>query len=188
MEMPLRRLEDVFFLQRDQELIRQRRELAQLKETTEAISRASGITDELVLGKLVELNVRPETVAALSLVPLIEVAWADGELHDREKEAILRAARTSGISPGSMEHGLLSSWLKHRPPEELLTAWIHYVKGLRARMSPVELAHLRKALLDHADDVARAAGGFLGLTNPVSDAEKKILNLMDAAFDQAPSA
>lgn len=188
MKMPLRSLEDVFFLQRDQELIRQRRELAQLKETAETLSRASGITDDLVLRRLIELNVRPETVAALSLVPLIEVAWADGELHDREKDAILRAAGECGISPGSMEHGLLNSWLKQSPPEELLTAWIHYVKGLRARMSPMELAHLRKALLDHADDVARAAGGFLGLTNPVSAAEKKVLDAMKAAFDQSPSA
>ena len=36
-------------------------------------------------------------MTALALIPLVEVAWADESMDDREKEAILAAAADEGL-------------------------------------------------------------------------------------------
>ena len=69
-------------------------------------------------------------MAALALVPLVEVAWADGQLDRKERGAILERAKESGIGAGSMEHALLEAWLDRRPDPKLLTAWTHLVRGV----------------------------------------------------------
>ncbi|HOU92007.1 MAG TPA: hypothetical protein PLU22_13235, partial [Polyangiaceae bacterium] len=73
-------LEDAFFLAQDTVLVERLRALRKMQESKEALAAASGIASDAILSRLVELDVRPETVAALATVPLIEVAWADGEV------------------------------------------------------------------------------------------------------------
>jgi hypothetical protein len=67
-----------------------------------------------VIDVLVELDVHAETVAAFSIVPLIEVAWADGGIHDKERAAILKAAEERGIEIGSPNHDLFERWLDEK--------------------------------------------------------------------------
>ena len=88
-----RALENAFFLQEDMKLIERQRELGKLRETRRNLARVSGIRDEKVLDHLMALKIRPETLASLVLVPLVEVAWADGRLDEKEKKALLHAAR-----------------------------------------------------------------------------------------------
>src|SRR4029453_17743740 len=76
------------------------------------LSLASGITDRAVLRLLADLEVSSSVVAALALVPLVEVAWADGELAPEERASVLRASEAQGIRPGSRAHGLLASWME----------------------------------------------------------------------------
>ena len=76
------------------------------------------MTDDAVLDKLVELGLKPNTIAALSLVPLIEVAWADGEIQDNERTAILQGAHGKGLEEGTDGYELLQTWLKGKPPAE----------------------------------------------------------------------
>src|SRR4051812_10983509 len=47
------------------------------------LRKVSGMSDEAVLDRLVGLGLRANTIAALSLVPLIQVAWADGQVQDK---------------------------------------------------------------------------------------------------------
>ena len=45
-----------------------------------------------LVARLVEIGIRSDTLAALCLIPLVEVAWADGRLDPPEREALLAAA------------------------------------------------------------------------------------------------
>jgi len=47
----------------------------------------------------------PETVLALQLVPLAAVAWADGKIEPREREAVLKAAAAQGIEEPEIGDG-----------------------------------------------------------------------------------
>jgi hypothetical protein len=175
-------LEDRFFIERDRVLIEKQRELKKLEETRQALAEVSGITNQKVLQRLVDLKVQAETVASLAVVPLVEVAWADGRIDDKEREAIMRASTETGIAKGSPDYDLLDRWLTHRPEPELLEAWKHYIEGLCEMLTPEERESLRADLIDRARRVAEAAGGFLGLTSKVSDAERRMLESLEQAF------
>ena len=72
-----RSLEEEFFRREDARLKERLRGAAQRESAREALVRASGIKNPTVIDRLIALDVHPETVTALSLVPLVEVAWAE---------------------------------------------------------------------------------------------------------------
>jgi hypothetical protein len=177
-----RGLEDEFFRREDQRLMARLNELKAAETTRDALAKASGLTQPAVLDTLMSLGIRAETVAALSIVPLVEVAWADGSLDAKERGAILERARQSGMVPGSSEHALLEAWLERRPDPKLLTAWTHLVRGIRDQVSPDEATRLKTSLLEHARAVASASGGVLGFGAKVSQAEAAMLARLESAF------
>lgn len=181
-----RSLEDEFFRREDKRLLAKLDDLKAAEATREALAKASGITAPEVLDRLLALGVKAETVAALSLVPLVEVAWADGSLDARERRAVLDRARDSGVAPGSTAQGLLEAWLERRPDPKLLDAWTHMVRGIRAQLGAAEAARLKAGLLDQARAVASASGGVLGMGSKVSDAEAAMLARLEAAFAPGP--
>jgi hypothetical protein len=176
-----RRLEDAFFLQNDKSLIEKQKALKRMKETKDALRKASGIHNEAVLQKLVELDVRPETIASLSVIPLVEVAWADGSVSKSEEGAVLAGARKTGIKEHTMEYALLKQWLRHKPPVAMMDAWVHYVQGLCEKFNVREKNALKKEVLGNAQAVAEASGGVLGI-GAVSGEEKAVLAKLKKAF------
>ena len=177
-----RRLEDAFFLERDAKLIEQRKKLEQLQKTKEELAKTSGIKNPKVLDKLVELSITPNLLSSLLVLPLLEVAWADGELDHKEREAVLKASADGGLVKGSLDYQLLESWLKEKPSKHFLDAWLYYMEGLREVLTQEELDNLKVAFLDRARGVAESAGGFLGLGNKVSEKEQAVLKKMEKAF------
>jgi hypothetical protein len=176
------KLDDLFFLKEDQKLIDQLKALKKFKETKEALSEISGIKNEHILQKLVELQVRPETLTSLSLIPLVEVAWADGNVDIKEKGLVLSCAIKMGFHKGGPDYEILSQWMTHRPSVELLDAWIHYIQGLCEKLTSEEKSELKKELIENTRSVAMASGGFLGLGNRISNAESVVLDKLESAF------
>jgi hypothetical protein len=174
-----RALEDEFFRREDQRLLEHLTALRVAASTREALAKASGITDPVLLDMLVAHGIKAETVAALSFVPLLEVAWADGRLDAKERSAVLARAHESGVEPGSFAHGLLEAWLDRRPEPSLLTAWTQFVHGLRDRLSATETAAMKTALIERARSVATASGG---LFSKISSEEAAALDRLEHAF------
>lgn len=174
-----RSLEDEFFRREDKRLIEQLAALRAAEATREALGQASGITAPAVLDKLIELGIRAETVAALSIVPLVEVAWADGAMDAKERQAILERA---GVRPDSTAGALLASWLERRPEPNLVTAWTLLVQAMAEQLGPDEAAHVKTGLLERARAVAATAGGIFGVGSKISTAEAATLAKLEAAF------
>lgn len=175
-------LEEAFFReQNEKQLAELRAELA-AKKSKEELRTASGITDEKALDHLMSLGVSGQTLAALSLVPLIHVAWADGKMDDREREAVLFAAAGKGIESGSAGYQLLASWLDRKPEPVLFDAWRAYVKELSSSLVPGQRGLLKSQILAFAQTIAESAGGFLGMKS-VSAAEKEALAQIESAFE-----
>ena len=178
-----RSLEDEFFRREDQRLMERLNELKTAETIREALAKASGITKPAVLEKLIALGIRAETVAALSIVPLVEVAWADGVLDARERRVVVERA---GVARGSMEGDLLEAWLDRRPDPKLLTAWTHLVQGMCEHLDPDGAAGLKTGLLERASAVAAASGGLFGVGSKVSRSEAAMLAKLEAAFAPGP--
>jgi hypothetical protein len=182
MNLNRRTLENAFFLKEDAKIIARLKELRKLQETKEALAKVTGIQNEAVLQKLVDLDIRPETAVSLSLVPLVEVAWADGRISEKEKQAVLTATAKLGWAKGSTDYELLDRWLTHKPDPNLLEAWTHYVQDLCSRINEQKRNNLKAFLIDHARQVAQASGGILGLGDKISKAEDAVLDKLSAAF------
>ena len=175
-------LEEAFFAKQNERVKQQLRAKQEGQARREALAAASGIRDEGVLDKLVSLGLGAETLAALSLVPLVEVAWADGTMDAKERAAILAGIEKQGIAAASPAHELVEGWLSNRPDRQLLVAWKDYVKALAASLDAGALAALRSDLLGRARAVAEAAGGVLGLGSKISKAEEGVLRDLEQAF------
>jgi hypothetical protein len=176
-----RALEESFFQRRNEELLRRMKQELQTRQRKESLAAACGIQDDPVLENLVQANISAETVAALALVPLVVVAWADGEMDDRERKAVLSAAAQEGIAPATVCYELLESWLADPPDPTLITAWRDYVRVLSQRLAQPMLESFRAGILGRARNVARAAGGILGV-HRISNAEQRVLDELEAAF------
>jgi tellurite resistance protein len=178
-----RALEEAFFKKQHEQQLAKLRSEQERAETREALAAASGITDDPeLLDRLVALGIHAETLAALTLIPLVEVAWADGKMDAREREAILRGAESSGIQPGSPSYGLLEIWSHDRPAPELLETWKTYIRALVEELSADQKWHLEEKIIGRARAVAEAAGGFLGLGAKVSAEEEAMLAELEQAF------
>ncbi len=176
-----RALEESFFLQQDQKLLERLRAELQDAQQKDALVNAAGIRDEALLSSLLNLGLDAQTVAALTLAPLVEVAWAHGGIVREERMAVLQAAESHGVGPGTAAHELLEKWMNEKPGPELFSAWYDYVSTLRKTMDPKSFEKLRDNILDRAEQVAQAAGGFLGIVS-ISGKEKAVLSKLEKAF------
>lgn len=174
-------LEDEFFHKQSQKNLEALRDKLDKQTSKEELRTASGMTDDAVLDKLVDLGIGAQTVMALSLVPLISVAWADGKIQPEERDAILRGAHKKGIEKDSAAFELLDDWLARKPEDKLLDTWAAYIESLCSQLSEEEMQQLRSEVGRFARFVAEAAGGFLGISK-VSDAEEKMLARIEASF------
>jgi hypothetical protein len=136
--------------------------------------------EEHVLASLVQAGVRAETLAAVGLAPMIEVAWCDGAVSPEERDAVLNAAAKEGIKPDSAPYGLLKSWLDQRPDPHIIAAWKEYVRDVSRQMPADAVATMKKHMLDRVRKVATAAGGFLGLATISKQEQAKIDELTKA--------
>lgn len=175
-------LEEAFFARQNEALLRKLREDDQQHGSRTALATASGVTDEAVLDQLVALGIGSQTLTAFSLVPLVLVAWADGSLTTQERSAVLSGAQQAGLKAEDVGHKLLEQWLAEPPGAELLPAWKAYTQALTANMEPAARRALRDSVLGKAEAVADAAGGFLGLGNRVSAAERALMQDLATAF------
>jgi hypothetical protein len=174
-------MEDLFFFQQEKKLAEARKQLELMQETKENLSKVSGITDEAVLHRLIELDIRPDILATLLIIPLVEVAWSDGEIHEKERAFLLDSAQQDGMHTRNVDPEILQAWLKTKPSEALFEAWELYIQALSAQLSREERRKLKEEVLADARKIAEAAGGFLGF-GKVSDPEQEMLDKLEDAF------
>jgi hypothetical protein len=175
-------LEESFFAKENARLIEKLRSDQRQKSAREGLAAISGISDPGVLEELVKLGIGPETWLAVSLAPLVEVAWANGAVGAAERRAVLTAAEANSVVPGSPSYALLEGWLAKRPDARLLEAWGEYIVDVCSRLPASEREALKRQVVGRARAVAEAAGGILGLGRKVSESEERVLRELEKAF------
>ena len=166
-------LEEEYFWKKEQELIARLREEGRLERERRAL-RDQLDADESLLVVLQEAGVTPDRLALLHLAPLVEVAWAEGEVTRRERELILAMAERRGAEPGDPVHTQLKEWLDADPGAEFLDRMDRGTRALLDTLEPVARDAARTDLLKCCTLVAEAAGGILGMA-AVSPEERQAL-------------
>lgn len=175
-------LEDAYFAERDRELVQRLKSRLNAEELKHVLHYSVGLTDELADKGFAHLHSGIEVVAAMALLPLVEVAWCDGTVSPEEKAAVLRGAADMGIGADSPLHQFLHHWLDHRPSPAALEAWKSYVRAFVGMVEPAHAATAKQKIMGRAEKVARAAGGFLGFGDKISPAEHACLESLSQAF------
>lgn len=176
-----RALEEEYFRKRDRELVEKMRSAAESARAQAELERATGVHDPAALKELQELGFTPDTVALLPIVPLVEVAWAEGGVTDAERAAIEDVARQRGIAEGSAAWHQLDAWLATRPSPavlggagRLITAMLDAGAIQTRDLSGEDLVH-------YCERIAAASGGIFGLAlRSVSPEERVILSRVAA--------
>ena len=186
-------LKEQFFRERDLELLEYlRSQVVENEQQTQSselqlrnqLAEIAPIDEIEVLDELIRVGITAESFVALTLVPLVRVAWADGAIHDRERDAILQAAADEGIKVDSANYRLLEGWLDERPQPALLEAWRDYAMALARDLDAESLAAIRRITMDRARRIADSSGGILGLVGRISKEEELALIDLDRAFEK----
>ena len=157
-----RALEDEYFRRKDRELIEKIRQAGAAEQARQDMERKTGLSDPELLKELEGLGFTPDTVGLLPLVPLVQVAWAEGGVTDAERALVVRLARSRGIAAGSPGDDQLTRWLATRPAEAVFT---HAARLIRAMLeSGAEQTDLSADnLVKYCEEIAAASGGILGV-------------------------
>jgi pSer/pThr/pTyr-binding forkhead associated (FHA) protein len=107
------------------------------------------------------MGLRRTSAPVLSLLPLIEVAWADGVIQQDERDLILSISRYQfDFSDDAVD--MLDAWLSYRPRQEYLERGRAVLRALAEHAEAgVEVKSLGEVLA-FCDDVAKASGGLFG--------------------------
>lgn len=178
--------EEGYFRQKDVELADKLREVFQMKRDREDLRRLTGITSEEVLDRMMAVNARGQMLTAFKLLPLVEIAWADGGRDKREADAVIAAAIKHGVPPDSVALERIKEWLERGPDPEARKAWYMFAQELRKVLSPSELKTFRDDLVHTARQIAELSGGFFGMFLNLSQGEKHVLQKMTDALSETP--
>lgn len=177
-------LEDEYFHRKERELIEKMRAKAQAEQAQQALGAHTGVADAQILADLQELGYTTETISLLHLVPLVQMAWAEGNVSRRERDLIIEAARARGIESGSAADTQLQDWLTTRPSEALFSTTVRAIGAMFASRPESEREVGEKDLLAYLTSVASASGGVLGF-GAVSDQERAVLERVTAELENA---
>lgn len=169
-----RALEEDYFRRKEQELIAKMREKAASDAARDAISQRTGVADAQLLQDLHELGYTADTVSLLHVVPLVQMAWAEGGVSMRERDLIIEAARARGIETGSPADQMLAGWLATRPSDELFSTTLRAIAAMLASRPEAERNASEKDLVSYLSSIASASGGVLGW-GAVSAEERAVL-------------
>jgi hypothetical protein len=169
-----RALEEEYFHRKERELIARMREKAAAEAAQQQLGQHTGVADPQILAELHELGYTSDTISLLHVVPLVQMAWAEGHVSQRERDLIIEAARARGIESGSAADTQLAGWLAARPSEALFTATLRAIAAMLAARPDAEREAGHKDLLSYLTSIASASGGVLGF-GAVSDQERAVL-------------
>jgi hypothetical protein len=180
-----RKSEDDYFRRKEQELIDKLRQTTEAEAHRKGLAEAIGLENEQILDVLREMGFDRATVVVLFLVPLLQVAWSDGSITDRERALILEAAHAHGVKEGTPAHERLNEWLAARPPAQQFERALQVIRDLMIFQSTDARQTTTGKLLDACEQIAAASGGFLGLGSKVSAEEAAVMKRVASEIERA---
>jgi hypothetical protein len=175
----VRKREEEYFRRKDRELIERMRQQTETAASRQALESATGIHDPESLQDLEALGFTARTIALLPLVPVLQVAWAEGSISMAERELIIKLARARDIEPGTDADVQLQEWLDVRPAAAVFSKAGRLIAAMLDHPAGAELQVSADDLMKYCEQIAHASGGVFGFGS-VSAQEKAALEQVAA--------
>jgi tellurite resistance protein len=180
--------EEEYFLRAEAELLEKVRARVAKEAERRALGEYHGVEDQELLTAFEEAGYDRDTVQILHLVPILQVAWVDGEISAAERAEILKIAAARHVAEGSPAHGKLLAWLETPPSPEFFERTMKIITRLLELFPQEKREQMQSDVLSASLAVASASGGFLGFGSKVSADEKYLLEKFAADFEKARKA
>ena len=165
--------EEDYFRKKDRELVEKMRKAAAADRAQGELSAKTGLHDPAMIAELDALGFTPETISVLPLVPIVQMAWAEGGITKEERDLIVRFARSRGIGENSAADLRLTSWMTDRPSEAVFTRAGRLIRAMLDSGSDTSLH--ADDLVAYCETIASASGGVFGIGR-ISAEERKLLS------------
>lgn len=169
--------EEEYFWKKDQELIERMRRAAATEQANRDLGAKAGLNDPEMIQELQALGFTIDTVELLPLVPLIQIAWAEGGVSDAERQLVLKLARSRGVIEGSAADHQLSAWLASRPDTQVFTRATRLIRAMLSSSSPTQTGLTADDLVAYCESIAAASGGVLGMKR-ISAEERALISMI----------
>jgi hypothetical protein len=176
-----RALEEEYFRKKNRELVEKMQREGRNEEARREMGARIGLQDPEALGELQRLGFTPDTISLLPLVPVIQVAWADGHVEQGERAAVQKLARARGIAQGSAADHQLNAWLLDQPSVEVFASATRLIRALLDAPSERQGTVSADELVAYCEQIAAASGGLFGL-NKISAEERALLTRLADQF------
>jgi hypothetical protein len=169
-----RGLEEEYFRKREKALIEKfKQQVAQETERKQLVE-ATGVSDQKLLDTLQELGFTPDTARLLHLVPLVQVAWVDGDVTKSERDMIMEAAGLYGVEPNSPVYQQLTTWLDRCPTDQFFESALLIVRAMLQALPAEEQVSSEQELVALCTRLAKVSGGVFGISS-ISSKEQALL-------------
>jgi hypothetical protein len=175
--------EEEYFQRREQELIAKLQQGGREEAARRRMAERAGVGDQEILQELETLGFTADSVMLVHLVPLLQMAWAEGGVSDGERALIIEAARARGIEEGSDVDRQLAMWLATRPSADFFEQTLRAIGAILQTRPPEEREGSQRDLLSYCTAIASASGGILGF-GKVSPEEQKVLERISQAIER----
>ena len=127
------------------------------------LSAKTGLDDPALLGELQDLGFTPQTLPVLPLVPIVQMAWAEGGITPAERTLLIKVARERGITEGSPADTLLDGWMARKPTNDVFEKATRLIRAMLESGAPDTPTMSADDLIKYCERIATASGGILGI-------------------------
>jgi len=134
----------------------------------------TGIQDTSLIDHLLTLGFDADSARALYLLPLVDVAWADGAVQAAERREILTALDKQGIAPHTKAYNLVLRWVDRGAADE------SYLNA-RTLLEPI-VHELKKSGKDPSSWILEASEKVANVTNSLFGLGSKMISKEEKAY------
>lgn len=180
--------EDEYFKKQDLEKIadaRRAEQLASIRQKERVNVQIALNTNKEVAAEALALGFDGDTARILPLVPLIQMAWIDGNVSKKERERLNSLAANFGIEADSSAGEFLEMLINERPSD----TFFGRVTQLVARMIDEDPEFWSsESLISLCLEIAETSGSFFNLRDPINEDERDLLKAFASYFGVSDKA
>lgn len=160
-----------------------------LEQLRRGLQAKTQIQAPAIIDDIMALGFTEDTIAVLPFIPMIQMAWADGDVSGREAREILKKASTDGLSLGGAAYRLVNMFLDEHPSDDFMKECLCVLNDWYQTLSTEQSQAAKTNLLGFARVVAEASGGVLGFFgDKVDENERALLERFQSVFAKGAQA